>query len=1390
MKSDLAWTSLVPTLLYERLITQKPLKAGALEQQQALVARLGIVSVGALSPLAALDEIEKSSVMSAVLNTLYSGLISLLTDAGALLDDLSMEGLTAVFLLDSQAQAGRIHEALVGIEKSVQELADKMTPGYPDWQWNLSVGVGIGTLAFTVFQVSALERSVFLMGGPALDQANAALALAGRGQIVAHRDVLKRMGSAPAGKWIKTQFFLPDESFTSSMVAQMLGISGAASDEEAVPVSLSLVQEHELGTFISPSFRPNGAGFAPLSQGLYSEHLHYLSLKIAGLSLFSETGLERWRTVLDKVLVTVSRYQGVVHQVLSLGNVAEIKVVFGLIDEPENIERRVVNCALALQRALKPVEPTLRLAISRSKGFAGFVGNDDYRGLMVLAEAVQHVKTLIERAEPREIVVSHPIQESTSKLFTWKPLANDAGAVLAGEVTLGSGLMTRVQISKRTPLIEREDELLRLKEIVKNCQAGETQIVIISGKNGNGRSALIDALIDQWLLTGGTGFLAVGPSYTPTTPYELWFPIWQTVFELMPEADPEENLHTLEAVFSRLLPELARGADLFADLLGLAKTTSDEVASLSPKVRQRRLFEANRALFEQLAEVSPVLLAFEHLDFSDSLSLELIQNLSQHLEDVPLLLCLEDRGSPEHSLQKLFPEAIVIEAKALSGEGAWRLLDHFLPEVEWPYSHKTALNERLALGDKAQRPEISKAGASPAFVVALATSLRQSVLKRQSSGWRFDEKYPPQDWPLDTIETTELLLESVLTQNEAQIALQASVSGLLFFHQAPWLRIQNSPLDPTLEVGRMRSLQLTEPYIDLGHGRRWDRFRHNEIREALYLHLNSTTKLALHEQVANWYRDHQPGKAGMAAVGYHLQHAGQLLAAVEAYLEAATYAAFWGAEAEALQDWLAAERLLMPQNSPEAQQAMARLCLSRAQLRLHDDPARALVDVRMALAIAEQLDAPDLLAEAFLLQAKAYQADGDYDASQKYADQAMQLAQKNNVSEVVAQALWVQARALAAKQEYRPAARLLAKAIHTEAVHDSTMQVEMGLDASGILLADYSRDRAYEHLYAAYQRAEKLGDPVLLHQVMARMGHLNVLYGEASKALDTLEKALTLPPPVDSGLSALGDILSDHAIALCYLGQYADAEATFDTALGYYLAEDDQQNVVRVKVVRAFELLLDLDRLEEVQTALDEARSQSDLLTPDLEALIALSQVSLYGRQSRYEEAHQLLQTLTDAPDSPLKHWYAPLRYIREAELALAENNLEAALRFASLSLGAVSLQGDMRFLTLAYCLLAESLILLNDKPEAIQDALERAVKTGHSQGRRLHLARAFYLLGQYLRQTALLYSSKARGSTYLFEADLSFKEMNIVGDKQISKHLATYWAEHEKTHSKPKRPR
>lgn len=1339
-------TSLVPPLFRDPSIAKRLLTPDRLEQSEAVIARIHTQT----DILKIISDIEDPSVMTVVLNTVYGVAGQVIEQAGGIVLSLSRQDMTVAFLIRTQSQAGRVHEALVALEKALETVHEKVIPGYPNIHWQLSAGVGIGELNLAVVHHQDTDRRLLLHDAMPIQQAETALQLAKGGQIVVHRAVLKRLGSPPPGEWIKAQFFLPQESFTRSAVAQ------AVEPRTASLVSSNIdVPSKQLKTLVDHNLLEQ---LEMYRKGMVASPFVVLHIRIFDAPLLHEQDLSTWQIISDRILSMAERYGGVLVRL----DTNEAELMFHSGQVLEKLAQRAVSCALSLRRALQATDVDVRMSLASGKTFVGLIGSESYRQCLIVSEHVRHSKKLLYAADARDIVVTKDVQTATQQEFNWRPVngnTNGDDYLLTGEVMLGSGLITRLQSRTTIPLMDRATDIEKIDALVEQARAGEAHLALITGAGGTGRSALIDILIETWLRTDGNGFLSVGPSHSPSAPYTLWIPIWQALFGLVPEATPQQNYESLDTALARLLPDIQNITALFADVLGLTAEVAPLVAGLSARVRQERLLAACVQLLLYLADLTPLLLVFEHVDFTDSQSLQLIERLQERLEDAPILICIEDRANPSHSLAERFSDAVKVESTLLQTEDAWALFRKIIPKTDWPYSHARALEQRLGTPENSVR-------VSAGYVVSLARSLKTSVILQDGG---FDDDYPPQNWPRSRTDAIQVTLAG-MSKDAHSVATRASAAGMLFYHHWPWL--EASQID--LEIEELRNQQIVAPFIDLGHKQRWDHFRSDATRAAIYEYLEISERLRLHRQIAEWHQRLAPGRAGQAYVAFQLQQGGRFLPAIRSHLAASQHAAEWGADEEAAQHLLAAERLTVQRNedSPER----CRIFLSWAQIRLRKgDAARALQDTERAATLAEQLNDTELVAEAMVLRARAWLQLGQLTDAMQDAQTVTNLTVESRA--ITARALWLQALVLFEQGKRRQAARTLTRALKLNAVRDTSEQIEMELDAARILLADYQRDAAKTYTLRAQRRARDLADTILQHRVLKVLGHIYLLYGEAEQAIEMLERALSLPPPPDNGIAELGDILLDYAVALCYLGRYVDAENTFETALGYYMGEPDFEARERtLNVIRAAELYIDRDLLEEATQAVEALVPQRENMHEHIRTLLDLTRIDIHIRQHQLTSARQLLDELASGPFSGVKLWFTPLRLIREAELALAQKDYARADQYAVQALGTVSVQGDLRGLTQTYCLVAEAKILRYDRSVAVQDALQRAVRNGRKQGRRVYLARALYLLGKYLHEKSLRGSTRARSNSYLFEANMLFQEMNLPESARVSAYMRDFW--------------
>jgi tetratricopeptide (TPR) repeat protein len=642
--------------------------------------------------------------------------------------------------------------------------------------------------------------------------------------------------------------------------------------------------------------------------------------------------------------------------------------------------------------------------------------------------------------------------------------------------------------------------------------------------------------------------------------------------------------------------------------------------------------------------------------------------------------------------------------------------------------------------------------------------------------WTINPRRTAQDIPADDLEAAGWLVLNVLTPRQRQIVTRAAASGIQFPHQAEWLT-ETAGEPSAVEIEELEKTGFAQRYLDSGSGERWSRFRHESIREALYAQLDVQTRANLHRAIIQWYKRYAPGNASMSIIGAHAERAGWSQEAVHAYLKAATFAIAWGAKSEALQCLLAAERHLahVPQSRPDL---LFDLALTRANLHLvYEQYAEGRAQAEKALSYAKASKSSLNMARSLLFIAQFAQHEGELNTLDQATNRALTLAREATDPRIITEASWLRAKALMVTNKRREAVQLLVQALEKGTIDDDELELEMRIDVVHMLLVDHYRERANEHVQRLYEQTIRLDNPVLMHQVMGHYGHVQLLYGKIKDALHALERALALPPPPQSGMLALGQVLLNHGVALCYAGRYMDAGPVFKAAVDYFESEKDQDQVLYAQLMCAFEMHLDCQNWDAIQTTLDACNGENEqvieqsLRRDEMIILRELLRLSVEINGQNYERAVSIADALLHLPDSSAKRWFFPVIYIRCAELKLAQGRYDEACNYAYQALGAVSTHGDLRYLTSSYAVLAEALLLRGEQTsdEAVRDALQRAIKSGREHGRRLHLARTLLLMGHYLQQTSHLHRTRARGGSFRFEAEQIYKEIGLAPPIKIA---------------------
>jgi len=177
-------------------------------------------------------------------------------------------------------------------------------------------------------------------------------------------------------------------------------------------------------------------------------------------------------------------------------------------------------------------------------------------------------------------------------------------------------------LPRELPLVGREAEINRLREILSRAWEGHGQVVAVIGEAGVGKSRLLAEVAAETAARGGR--VLVGRCYEAEQ--ILPFASWVDAFRAGHLDGEREVLESLDPVWrkelARLLPELGvpgRGPD-------------------QGPVDYRQLFESVTQLVRHLVLHQPVMLILEDLHWGDEMSLRLLSFVGRRLQTWPILV--------------------------------------------------------------------------------------------------------------------------------------------------------------------------------------------------------------------------------------------------------------------------------------------------------------------------------------------------------------------------------------------------------------------------------------------------------------------------------------------------------------------------------------------------------------------------------------------------------------------------------------------------------------------------------------------------------------------------------------------------------------------------------
>jgi tetratricopeptide (TPR) repeat protein len=283
-----------------------------------------------------------------------------------------------------------------------------------------------------------------------------------------------------------------------------------------------------------------------------------------------------------------------------------------------------------------------------------------------------------------------------------------------------------------------------------------------------------------------------------------------------------------------------------------------------------------------------------------------------------------------------------------------------------------------------------------------------------------------------------------------------------------------------------------------------------------------------------------------------------------------------------------------------------------------------------------------------------------------------------------------------------------------------------------------------------------------LANVLGNLALIEYYQGDAEQALVHVREATQLAIEINQP-TLQGYLFSGIGAILCYLGKYQDADTAFDQAFRAFARTEDEMGMAWWQFTQAREKTRDkgdcsevIKQVIEAQAVLQEKSGAGVIIE------IMLTLADAYLCLGQLEKASEVLQKVDTLITQGKRYWYRPEAFLVKAQLALAENDVKQATKFAYSGLGLAGDQGDLRVLGALYHLLGQLLERDRTRLEDAQDSVDRAIAIGRVRSRRLHLALAVRQAGLYLKHHANRPTGRARSSGFLFEAERMFTEMGI----------------------------